>query len=520
MEPSSYQRAIYDWVGTGRGDALVSARAGSGKTTVLVEAARRIGSANALMFAFNVHIKDELSSRLKALGSRVTALTVHGYGNRALRTKFDLRGPDELKYRKLAQALIMQRLEWNLSVQLQVPRLRVEVEKVIEARVRALTKLGQLARLTLADPTEPADLMDLLGKFDIGEVDGVAGETAILQALPVMLAEGASLITKGIIDFTDMIWGPLVLGVKPRAWDWALVDEAQDLSACARTLIQGGRGAGSRAMWVGDEWQAIMGFAGADADSFRAIQRATGATELPLSICYRCPTTHLNLAQRIVPDIEPRPDAPTGEVRCIGEETLLPLVKERALLLCRTTAPLIGWCMKMIRHKMPARVRGRDIGRGLCDMARQVERREPDFGLFVESLLAYTDQQVDALAQREGTEARIEALRDKCEALVACHDEFAVGSVQELCAAIDGIFADKDASIWLSTIHRAKGLEAEEVFIIKPELLPFSRPKMTADQRQQEWNLYYVALTRSKSLLTFVYGQAEQVPLSPVVTGP
>lgn len=40
--------------------------------------------------------------------------------------------------------------------------------------------------------------------------------------------------------------------------------------------------------------QAIMGFSGADSESFDRIIRRTNAVELPLSICYRCPVSILN----------------------------------------------------------------------------------------------------------------------------------------------------------------------------------------------------------------------------------
>ena len=55
----------------------------------------------------------------------------------------------------------------------------------------------------------------------------------------------------------------------------------------------------------------------------------------------------------------------------------------------------------------------------------------------------------------------------------------------------------------LSTIHRAKGLEANRVFILQPDLLRRPRGR-AAWQMEQEHNLHYVALTRSKNTLIFV----------------
>ncbi len=106
--------------------------------------------------------------------------------------------------------------------------------------------------------------------------------------------------------------------------------------------------------------QAIMAFAGADSTSYDRILTATGAQEFPLSVCYRCPRSHLeDLARREVPDIEARPGAPVGTIASVPEDALGDLVRAGDLVLCRMTAPLIGWCLKLIERMIPARARTR-----------------------------------------------------------------------------------------------------------------------------------------------------------------
>ena len=51
--PSQYQEAIFNWVSTGSGDALVEAVAGSGKTTTLIESSKLIKNKRILFCAFN-----------------------------------------------------------------------------------------------------------------------------------------------------------------------------------------------------------------------------------------------------------------------------------------------------------------------------------------------------------------------------------------------------------------------------------------------------------------------------------
>ena len=57
--------------------------------------------------------------------------------------------------------------------------------------------------------------------------------------------------------------------------------------------------------------------------------------------------------------------------------------------------------------------------------------------------------------------------------------------------------------IQLSTIHKAKGLEADNVFIICPSLIP-SRLARTEEEEAEEKRLQYVMCTRPKESLNFV----------------
>ena len=68
----------------------------------------------------------------------------------------------------------------------------------------------------------------------------------------------------------------------------------------------------------------IFGFAGADNRSYQKIVERTQATELPLSLCYRCPKSHLELVNRIYPEIpiESTLDAAPGILECIAQGDL------------------------------------------------------------------------------------------------------------------------------------------------------------------------------------------------------
>ena len=93
------------------------------------------------------------------------------------------------------------------------------------------------------------------------------------------------------------------------------------------------------------------------------------------------------------------------------------------------------------------------------------------------------------------------ALEDKTMALLFIAETSK--DMFELKRKIRSIFTDKIEGIVLSTIHKIKGLEADRVFIIRPDILPMKTNKPW--EYQQEKNLEYVAITRSKNELIYDY---------------
>jgi len=79
---SNYQSAICEWVQNGRGNAAVSAVAGSGKSFTLVEIASRI-QGKGVFVAFNRSIATELGAKLQ--GTKMVAKTIHSLGLAAVR---------------------------------------------------------------------------------------------------------------------------------------------------------------------------------------------------------------------------------------------------------------------------------------------------------------------------------------------------------------------------------------------------------------------------------------------------
>ena len=511
FEPSQYQKEIFDFVINDVGDGMVEAVAGSGKTTTLVEVAKIAESKNALLVAFNRHIADTLNEKLEGTG--MVAKTTHslGYGivSRGI-------GKRLVKYDQKYADICYQIIYRDMGPSLARTLTPEEVKKALRPIRDALVKIVDRARLTLQDgvieqPEVIAVLIDDCG-VDVEPRD----HARYAGYAKAAFIEGVRMAQRfGKIDYTDMIWLPNALDLAHPKYDWLLVDEAQDLNAAQRELVLTCRADGGRMLFVGDPRQAIMAFAGADADSYRMIAERTNARQLPLSICYRCPRSHIELAKEIVPQIEASPGAKEGTIARISEAALVANTLPGDMILSRTTAPLIPLCIRYIRNHIPAKVRGREIASGLITLIRKIGERTP-YERFLEGLEAHRANREAYLSRKEGNEEKITVLNDTCEALEACYTDFNAADYNDLCAQIDGMFTDDRATVVLSTVHRAKGLEAERVFIINEEKLPLQWPNQSAKQSEQEWNLRYVALTRAKDTLTFVDKNAPPAALQEV----
>ena len=255
----------------------------------------------------------------------------------------------------------------------------------------------------------------------------------------------------------------------------------------------------ARIVCVGDPNQAIYGFRGADPEAIAKLITLTSAVLLPLNISYRVSKAVCRAAQTIVPELECREDAPEGSVKTIKDSELLQTLQAKDFVLSRTCAPLVKIVFALIRQSKPAYILGRDIGQGLIDY---IDRFKVDS---IQDLIANLNndlQEKIAKLQDMGKEQAAIQLQDKVETiLVLCED---CSTIDALKAKIQSLFTDKDnTKIALMTCHKAKGLEADNVYIITPEKMP--HPMATSEkQRKQEMNLKYVAITRAKLNLYWV----------------
>lgn len=514
FQPSHYQTEIFDWIQSGRGNAVVQAVAGSGKTTTLVQAAALLHSQNAVFLAFNKHVATELQKRL---GRTMAAKTIHSIGYNCVRSHLGKLELQDDKYRNLAKPFadeIARDLQYEHFRQMEnwrkekvkKPKLPQPPDPPDATRVaKQLKTLAHFIRVTLTPVTDRAAVEETCHHFDC--LEDVFTLDLLHQPLIELLRDGKREAENHfIIDYDDMLWLPNEWNLSPSKCEWIFVDESQDLSPAQLELVLKLRGRGGRILFVGDEKQAIYGFAGASSDSIKQIIKRTKAKTLPLSICYRCPSSHIQLAKSIVPAIEPKPDAPEGIVEDIVYKNLHNLIKEGDLIVSRRTAPAVKLCIELIAKRIPARVRGRDIGKSLTAIVKEIaNRKDFEFKQFGKLLEEYKAAKIAKLRQRKASESQIDSLSDRVAGVQICYEAYECQTADQLCDEIEQLFSDQRSSVVLSTVHRAKGLENERVFILKPEDLPLRWQNQQDWELEQEYNLRYVALTRAKAALYFVH---------------
>ena len=476
---SPYQTAIFSFVETGTGNAVIEAVAGSGKTTTIVEAVRRSGGDH-IFLAFNKSIAGELQSR------GVNAKTFHGLCYAPLASYTG----GKLNADKLRDILFAAIESGGLSA-VEAQAYGTFAKKLVGlARQAGGGCLVADEEHVWSDIVEHHDLSD-----DLGDNCSVARGIAIARRLLEVSNEMAD------FDFDDMLYRVVKDGVRLTHFDFVYVDEAQDTNAIQRAILRKIMHGGSRLVAVGDPAQAIYGFRGADSSSLGLIASEFSCVRLPLTVSYRCPQAVVRHAQKWVSHIEAAPSAPEGEVTSLMSwkaDTFNP----GDMVVCRTTAPLISLAYALLKAKRPVKVMGREIAQGLVGLVNRMQAA--GIPRLVEKLEAWGDRETQR-AIAKGNEARAAAVADQVESLLSLIAGLGENekTVPGLIRLIESLFAEVKNAVVLATIHKSKGLEARRVFWLDSHKCP-SKWARKDWQIEQELNLMYVATTRAIDSLILI----------------
>ena len=490
--PSPYQEKIFDFIVHGNGNAVISAKAGSGKTSTCVTAIKLIKPKNKVMFlAFNKSIAEELSQKLKDYPN-VEVRTSHSLGFAIIRKNVEGEVElDEFKYRRYVKSNISELTTIDVTL----------TKNQLYNYIESICALVDFARFNLAQTAE--EVKSLAVKYDVpiffDECD------VVIKVLEWGKTELNS------IDYTDMVWLPVELSMNARAFqkDFIFIDECQDQSLMSIELFLKCFKRGTRFIAVGDEDQCINTFCGSSEEAFQYMKDYPKTSQFDLPICYRCPRTVVELAKTLVPDIKCREDAPKGD---IIEKCWTSTLRSGDMVLCRSKAPLLKVYTKLLRKGIQCHIKGQDIGINLKKLIEEVDIEELNTNLKSDGVFVRLYDNLfeirNKLMESKGVDYQdatltnyITNMYDMIKALTVLAENYTTKT--ELLSHIDEIFDETREGVILSTIHKAKGLEADNVYILCNSSMPSSLAKKDWEKNAEQ-NLIYVAYTRAKSKLGFI----------------
>ena len=498
LELSPYQIGIFNEIENGESNIAINAVAGSGKTTTIVMACKRLHlhESDVKFLAFNKLIAEELKEKLKGYAD---VSTLHSFGLNVLKKLYN--HPQYKMYVKVDNWKYQKYVRQNIFSLSSLITHDTPLPKIWGFSCN-VQRLFDLARVNLIQHGETKKLKSLCDEHNLVTLyDEV-------RVCDILLADAYKMPKDLIVDYVDMIVLPLCHKEHIPTYKYVFIDECQDLNTAQRELMLAAAKDG-RFIAVGDRNQAINGFAGADCNSFDKIANLGNTIELPLSVNYRCGKNMIALAQELVPQIQPHKGAIKGEINHVNELTHN-LFRENDMILCRTSAPLVGLCMKLIQNGITAVVKGKDIAQDLQILVENANTKN------ITEVLAYLDNEKNKLIatireNRKCTEAEAKQaqkylnLEDRCK----CIENICLYSIKDttqLKSYINRLFTDDkvENAITLSTAHKSKGLEANRVLILLPNKMPLKWPHQLDWQMKQELNLKYVALTRARKELVFI----------------
>lgn len=500
FNPSEQQGLIFDFTAHDTRSFCVIARAGTGKTTTiehLIPHIPDVKSKSVVVLAFNKNAAMNFAGRLP---SYIQSKTFHSHCLSVLTPALPRRP----------------RVNENKVFDLIREHMSKDDYYLYGKFVQKLVSHGKNAGVGVLVPNEQDAWYSLIEHYAmfIG-VEDTDEEIAVNFARQILDASNEEL---GIIDFDDMLYLTLKLRVNFNKWNYVLLDEAQDTNGVQRIILQKMLAPAplGRLIAVGDPAQSIYGFRGASADAMEEIIDDFDCVTLPLSVSYRCAQEPIAEAQKYVPQIEAHPTAAVGSVKTVDSYDISDFTSSDVIL-CRVTAPLVTMAFGFIKRNVGVRILGREIGQGLVSLVKRMGT--DDIETFSEKLSRYTEREYSKALNR-GHESAAAAIEDRTACINVFVEQLSESdrTVRALIARIESLFVnDVRGMLTLCSVHKAKGLEWDNVFILDSDKYMPSKWATKPWQQTQEINLIYVAITRTKLNLRYIKSDGWRKPLAPKV---
>ena len=498
-EPSDEQIKLCEFVAHGVGNAVVQARAGCGKSkTIELMCSVAHPRKKILVVAHNRHIAESITPKINEIckydGRKIDVMTYHQLGLKILHSKFgnNKLEVDENKYVKYIKNNIDRISNGQYACFSSVQKYKYK---------KNLFSLVEYSRFNKAQSA--SEIFDIAKKYDVKSVFNEC------EAVKEILVWGSKHIDT--IDFSDMIWLPYEFGIKANIpylqYDLIFVDEAQDSSVIQQNLIEICKYRKTRLFVFGDENQTINAWCGADDEAFNKFNEMDNVVKFTLNTSYRCSSEVADHVRELIPDLRTPPNAVSGSVRynVTSDE-----ISVGDMVLCRITSPLISLHLKLISRGIPSKVIGHDIGVELIEKLKSFDSenmRDVINEMYADLFMTWDD-----LANEHGcdlkdvvSESVITGKYDEILSLETVSE--GLQSKWEVIERLNDMFIENnsidDNTVLLSTVHRAKGLESNNVFILCPSLMPSKLSKTEMDKKS-EFNIMYVARSRAKVNLNYI----------------
>lgn len=278
-----------------------------------------------------------------------------------------------------------------------------------------------------------------------------------------------------------------------------IAHNCQDINKAQMYIIMSSCKKNGRIIIVMDPNQAIYSWRGADPKNLFNLIAKLNAKTFSLPISYRCAKKIIYEAQKVAPNITHAPNAIDGTVEHISDSNFLSKVKPGDFILSRTNAPLIKYCLKLLKNNVPANIQGRDIGKNLIWFIKKSKKKT------IKGVISYTEKWLEnEIVKAKSLNRGYEYYINKADCIYTlCEAAEGAKSTDDLISVIKKLFDDVDDfnKVVLSTSHRSKGLERKKVFILS-STFRFNKYDKSNSEENRIW---YVAVTRAKEELYFVY---------------
>lgn len=543
FKPSTYQQDILDFfLNNPQSNMLVNALAGSGKSTTACMLSEHSKTSD-LYIAFNASVVEEFKKKIKNPKTKV--MTMHSLAYSIMLYNVEQESKDSGEKPK---GFGSQRSKRTVSLDNFKPHKILDEEitkrygRYIEFAKRVFLKdnyvnLYNLCRLTLTDMSSNKDVSRLIDDHVLFLYYGDEGYSApdiseITSTLKILDTKSRQQFeTQGVIDFTDMLWITFNK-LKYDNWEvpyWALYtniycDEVQDFSNIQLNFLKFIKRTKGRYVFIGDFHQAIYNFAGANAQAFNQIPKMFAPVEtFDLPICYRCAKSHLSRVNREygIP-ILPCDDAPMGFVKTIDKNKISEYAKAGDMVISRKNKWIAEVVLDLARNGTPIFIEDKDMVAAIkrqilsskCTSVGTLEK-------FLQKVISNYNKKLFEIVSknvREGghEEERLEAVAETnskidntsflLEILEGYLENHASSdSVSKFSNFIDKLLNTTPSPncVRLCSIHKAKGLEATNVFVLNEAKINYDF-RNSKEQNIQEKNLSYIATTRAKEGLYLV----------------